>query len=113
MGPRAFAHGDASLNPLQITGSFRFNGAAGFRPRRHRFQRNSFRETRELQWGRGLSPTETAKKTGTAPIDAIASMGPRAFAHGDAIHLRRKRLHPLRFNGAAGFRPRRLSFKFP
>ncbi len=61
----------------------------------------------ELQWGRGLSPTETMSIVVCAPASALASMGPRAFAHGD--HHRRTQSHQKQrsFNGAAGFRPRR------
>ncbi len=60
MGPRAFAHGD--LPPELEEG----------------------KATLGLQWGRGLSPTETRGPRTFAAVAAMASMGPRAFAHGDA-----------------------------
>ncbi len=86
-----------------------FNGAAGFRPRR-RFAEYSFRKAiwllqwgrglsptetislrtmraswSSLQWGRGLSPTETSNATQWGCEGVRASMGPRAFAHGDHL----------------------------
>ena len=83
MGPRAFAHGDfegKSYLPMRLRC---FNGAAGFRPRR-RAKSPCWRGNRVLlQWGRGLSPTETSKIPVLAGKQSFASMGPRAFAHGD------------------------------
>ncbi len=108
-----------------------FNGAAGFRPRRPRQRTCAAREAGQLQWGRGLSPTETslAAPVPRAPCPASmgprafahgdwersgdrgdaggASMGPRAFAHGDKPKPEASILPPASFNGAAGFRPRR------
>ncbi len=84
MGPRAFAHGDHTglaclfryalcfngaagfrpRRPLRLClarqiGSQCFNGAAGFRPRRLDGHDVSVNRREWLQWGRGLSPTET------------------------------------------------------
>ena len=109
-----------------------FNGAAGFRPRRPFDIQCGCSGWLRLQWGRGLSPTETClvpvgkqmlvfasmgprafahgdlpPDTG-APLPPEASMGPRAFAHGDHRSPRHFRRPDPCFNGAAGFRPRRL-----
>ncbi len=107
MGPRAFAHGDraicgrvglpgrcfngaAGFRPrrqakqlVTRNGYFCFNGAAGFRPRRHGSSRGSLSASTRLQWGRGLSPTETRRENHPHLARRLASMGPRAFAHGD------------------------------
>ncbi len=61
----------------------------------------------QLQWGRGLSPTETCPHKGSRALQNAASMGPRAFAHGDPVLCRKRNSTTGRFNGAAGFRPRR------
>ncbi len=84
MGPRAFAHGDWLF-------SFR------------RILTSEF-----LQWGRGLSPTETTRLVGLEFRELCSSMGPRAFAHGDVSTKGRICVPRSIFNGAAGFRPRRL-----
>ena len=109
MGPRAFAHGDrirrfclskqavifngaAGFRPRRLESEFRFellnpifNGAAAFRPRRLDASEKRPSSISVLQWGRGLSPTETRKRR-------LLALRNRSF-----------------FNGAAGFRPRRLA----
>ncbi len=157
MGPRAFAHGDFPVGWGERYEDPGFNGAAGFRPRRQgsgeaahecivKLQwgrglsptetddaRACARSGRRLQWGRGLSPTETGPASDSSSRPVWASMGPRAFAHGDLHHGHQSgliatvlqwgrglsptetdrhlpRVEELErcFNGAAGFRPRRL-----
>ena len=107
MGPRAFAHGDKILAVLDARREDSFNGAAGFRPRRPNEVSLFIQRQGRLQWGRGLSPTETKRVEPNLPRllcfngaagfrprrregapshrqgGARASMGPRAFAHGD------------------------------
>ncbi len=131
MGPRAFAHGDPQSNRRPHCLKDRFNGAAGFRPRRPFPLYSSALKTIGLQWGRGLSPTETCNRPkttttlfmlqwgrGLSPTETYhtkretssglaASMGPRAFAHGDGNLGDHRQDRGLGFNGAAGFRPRR------
>ena len=82
MGPQAFARGDHGRLPT-LSPTRCFNGAAGFRPRRH---------------------IMTCIKCGHK--DA-ASMGPQAFARGDEIRRSNRDRANDGFNGAAGFRPRR------
>ncbi len=113
MGPRAFAHGDlhaADCHPADWMG---FNGAAGFRPRRQLISAMAEDVEKALQWGRGLSPTETRNDHMPAHRNQVASMGPRAFAHGDFDGSGKASLPTNRFNGAAGFRPRRLQERGP
>ncbi len=84
-----------------------FNGAAGFRPRRRGVERDAITTTQPLQWGRGLSPTETRGQAIETSRRLCSSMGPRAFAHGDIGVVERPARNGHVFNGAAGFRPRR------
>ncbi len=156
MGPRAFAHGDLKFELIFGCGLLLFNGAAGFRPRRPYSRFPPWKSATCLQWGRGLSPTETGILVfkavsggglqwgrGLSPTETgrdhpryrarfASSMGPRAFAHGDAAPrqfghraafllqwgrglsptetFRVCQVPPVNlrlFNGAAGFRPRR------
>ncbi len=65
MGPRAFAHGDEFTKDMEQHIKDRFNGAAGFRPRRPDSPWRSVALSSGLQWGRGLSPTETCGTTAT------------------------------------------------
>ncbi len=88
MGPRAFAHGDAEISPRSSLTQILFNGAAGFRPRRPRAGALTRPSPATLQWGRGLSPTETAGNALRRLAGLQSSMGPRAFAHGDDVSPR-------------------------
>ncbi len=82
MGPRAFAHGDEATAPTAHAHPACFNGAAGFRPRRHaRFS--------------GLLPNEN-RFNGAAGFRPRRLADPNPGLNG-----------MIRFNGAAGFRPRR------
>ncbi len=111
MGPRAFAHGDHGSERARPAKQGSFNGAAGFRPRRLPSLLPCPVPRAPLQWGRGLSPTETGSDPviaatlgvlqwgrGLSPTETSqnpkrpfylrqASMGPRAFAHGDAVKV--------------------------
>ncbi len=133
MGPRAFAHGDKSTSCRVTRTIRRFNGAAGFRPRRlHRrppirtlpiqlqwgrglsptetpAKRMVHREPDALQWGRGLSPTETILKAGSDSTSAVLQWGRGLSPTETSPRSWRKARPRSGFNGAAGFRPRRLA----
>ncbi len=131
MGPRAFAHGDlAEVKAFQMP-ELVLQWGRGLSPTETRFFVFEVADFNLLQWGRGLSPTETAftdgwldrlppasmgprafahgdsGRSGHAAMAQSASMGPRAFAHGDALGPKIGCRRLQSFNGAAGFRPRR------
>ncbi len=83
MGPRAFAHGDFL------------------------FARNSPVETHPLQWGRGLSPTETQLLRTNVLGNTTGFNGAAGFRPRRQFNLLIQRFILESFNGAAGFRPRR------
>ncbi len=84
MGPRAFAHGDIDVSLLSKP-STSLQWGRGLSPTETWRNPGVFRPLFVLQWGRGLSPTETLLNASHAAGLRGASMGPRAFAHGDAI----------------------------
>ncbi len=83
MGPRAFAHGDTSEERLTETVNYASMGPRAFAHGDNAYTVLAENAGSALQWGRGLSPTETRF----------------AFWRGESFSFS--------FNGAAGFRPRR------
>ena len=107
MGPRAFAHGDAfvprfpenrvdelqwgrGLSPTETSSriamaikALQLQWGRGLSPTETFWKRVSVNLQNGLQWGRGLSPTETVPFVAVLACQVVASMGPRAFAHGD------------------------------
>ena len=128
MGPQAFARGDGIERD---TGGLELQWGRRLSPAETIKTRIALNLAIMLQWGRRLSPAETVSKDIIRPVIREASMGPQAFARGDPVvplilppKLRLqwgRRLSPAEtdhpvgavntpvgFNGAAGFRPRRL-----
>ncbi len=64
---------------------------------------------KRLQWGRGLTTTDTGIRWLRRPRGAQASMGPRSHDHGYSSTTRPKTPTENGFNGAAVSRPRILN----
>ncbi len=107
MGPRAFAHGDVVRMSRTLCLKWSLQWGRGLSPTETWKDTSPDLDNCELQWGRGLSPTETNSPSPGAAEYSTASMGPRAFAHGDFLPVLPLFLFRRCFNGAAGFRPRR------
>jgi len=82
MGPRPLGHGNGERAYLHYGEETRFNGAAASRPRKPSTSEPATRSMSWLQWGRGLSATETWLPPEQRPLTT-------------------------RFNGAAASRPRK------
>ncbi len=112
MGPRAFTLGNVlCLRPSRFLSRESFNGAEGFHPRKRGISRIHFPEAVSLQWGRGLSPSETEMAGRLCYMSYPPSMGPRAFTLGNSFQSEMYGTpFAWTFNGAEGFHPRKHAY---
>ena len=85
-----------------------FNGAATFRPRRAEHPPERILEYVQLQWGRDLSAAERWN-SGTWTIPPRKLQWGRDLSAAESVTYPTISLAPQGFNGAATFRPRRVS----